>query len=143
MSAPFRYRQRVRYHECDPQGVVFNSHYLAYFDVALTELWREAGGYDEMIGDGTDMVVAEARVRYLAPLAFDDEFDVAIEIIRLGETSMGSSFVIERAGEATTEGDGPGVLSELTAIYTAKSDRSPFSAGVDAGAAATTEPTAR
>ncbi len=105
MSAPFRYRQRVRYHECDPQGVVFNSHYLAYFDVALTELWREAGGYDEMIGDGTDMVVAEARVRYLAPLAFDDEFDVAIEIIRLGETSMGSSFVIERAGEATTEGE--------------------------------------
>ena len=35
---------RVRFGECDPQGIVFNAHYVAYFDVALTELWREALG---------------------------------------------------------------------------------------------------
>ena len=46
MGEPFRHRLRVRYHECDPQGVVFNANYLAYFDIALTELWRDAvGGY--------------------------------------------------------------------------------------------------
>ena len=44
MGAPFRHRIRVRWNECDPQGVVFNANYLAYFDVALTELWREAAG---------------------------------------------------------------------------------------------------
>ena len=43
MSDEFRYRIRIRYHECDPQGHVFNSNYLAYFDVAITELWREVG----------------------------------------------------------------------------------------------------
>lgn len=105
MPEPFRYAQRVRYHECDPQGVVFNGHYLAYLDITVTELWREVGGYEQMISDGTDMVVAEATIRYLTPLGFDDEFEVAIELTRIGETSISSGFRIERDGELTTEGE--------------------------------------
>jgi acyl-CoA thioester hydrolase len=95
----FRHRLRVRYVECDAQGVVFNSHYLAYFDVGITELWREAlGSYQVMIDDGVDVVVAEARVRYLDGLRFDDEFDLVMQISRLGETSMTTDFKVERAG---------------------------------------------
>ena len=105
MSGPFRYTQRVRYHECDPQGVVFNAQYLTYFDVGLTELWREVGGYQSMIEAGTDMVVAEANVRYRAPLRFDDEFEVAIVVSRLGDTSMTTQLTIERDGEVLTEGE--------------------------------------
>ena len=41
-ALPFSHRLRVRYGECDAQGIVFNANYLAYVDVALTELWREA-----------------------------------------------------------------------------------------------------
>ncbi len=105
MAEPFRYHQRVRYHECDPQGVVFNAWYLAYFDIGLTELWREVGGYEAMISDGTDMVVAEASVRYRTPLRFDDEFDVAITVAGLGDTSMTTQFALERDGEIVTEGE--------------------------------------
>ena len=47
MTPPFVHQLRVRYHECDAQGIVFNAHHFAYFDVTLTELWREAfGSYD-------------------------------------------------------------------------------------------------
>ena len=105
MSDPFRFSQRVRYHECDPQGVVFNAWYLAYFDIGLTELWREVGGYESMISDGTDMVVAEASVRYRSPLRFDDEFDAVVTVSRLGETSMTTELRLERDGETVTEGE--------------------------------------
>jgi acyl-CoA thioester hydrolase len=105
LSEPFRHRLRVRYNECDPQGIVFNGHYLTYFDVAITELWREAGGYETMMAGGTDMVVAEAGVRYLAPLRFDDEFEVAVTVSRLGETSMTTEFRLERDGEPIAEGE--------------------------------------
>ena len=37
MSAPFVHRLRVRFGECDPQCVVFNSNWLMYFDVAFIE----------------------------------------------------------------------------------------------------------
>ena len=105
MSEPFRHRLRVRYNECDPQGVVFNANYLTYFDITITELWRELGGYQAMVEAGADVVVAEARVRYLGPLRFDDEFEVVARLTRLGETSMTTELVVERGGEPVAEGE--------------------------------------
>jgi YbgC/YbaW family acyl-CoA thioester hydrolase len=50
MRTPFVHELRVRYGECDPQGIVFNANYLLYFDVAFTELWRAAvGPWQEMV----------------------------------------------------------------------------------------------
>jgi acyl-CoA thioester hydrolase len=101
----FRHRLRVRYAECDPQGVVFNANYLTYFDVCMTELWRHLGGYDKMVAAGVDMVVAEANVRFLVGLRFDDEFDAVASVTRLGDTSMTMAIALERGGETVTEGE--------------------------------------
>lgn len=106
MPVPFTHTLRVRYGECDPQGVVFNANYFAYFDVALTELWREAAGsYTSMMESGVDMVVAEATARYLAPARFDDELEVAILITRLGTTSMVTSMSVTRDETLVVEGE--------------------------------------
>ena len=106
MPEQFRHAIRVRYNECDPQGHVFNANYLAYFDLAMTELWRELGGYAAMITEGVDIVVAEARVRYLASLGFDDVAELVVRSISLGNTSMTTELAIERAGgEAVAEGE--------------------------------------
>ena len=52
MSRALVYPMRVRFAECDPQGIVFNSRYLEYFDVAMTEIWREAiGPYEQATAD--------------------------------------------------------------------------------------------
>jgi acyl-CoA thioester hydrolase len=105
VGEPFRHQLRVRYNECDPQGVVFNANYLTYFDLTMTELWRELGGYQAMVDAGVDMVVAEARILYRSALRFDDEFDVQAEITRLGETSMTTDVLIARAGDPVAEGE--------------------------------------
>src|ERR1700693_4601726 len=58
LPAPFIHELRVRYGECDPQGIVFNANYLLYLDVAFTELWRNAvGPWHEMVERGVDAVV--------------------------------------------------------------------------------------
>ncbi len=107
MSRDLVHSLRVRYAECDPQGIVFNSRYLEYFDVALTELWREAlGNYDEVMAEqGVDLVVAEATVRYRASLRFDDVFDLRATIARLGSTSTTIALAVERDGETIAEGE--------------------------------------
>jgi len=98
---------RVRYSECDQQNVVFNGHYLFYFDIAITELWREAiGPYEQaMIDHGVDLVVAEASVRYLAPLRFDDEFELVAEVSHLGTTSLVTAIACERDRTVAAEGE--------------------------------------
>ncbi|MFD0690057.1 acyl-CoA thioesterase [Actinomadura fibrosa] len=89
MGEVFTHRIRVRYSECDQQGVVFNGHYLFYYDVALTELWRAAVcSPDAMVAAGYDLVVAEARIRYREGARFDELLDVRLPIARLGVTSM-------------------------------------------------------
>jgi acyl-CoA thioester hydrolase len=102
---PFVHRLRVRFHECDPQGVVFNAHYFAYFDVALTEMWREAfGSYSNVVDGGVDVLVVEASARFRAPARFDEELDIELAIARLGTTSMTMDCAVRRDGAALVEG---------------------------------------
>jgi acyl-CoA thioester hydrolase len=100
---------RVRFGECDPQGVVFNANYLAYFDIGMTELFRSGfgtlGGYQAMVEkSGLEFVVAEARLRYHRPARFDDELVLEIAVTRLGTTSMTTSYRILREGELLVDG---------------------------------------
>jgi acyl-CoA thioester hydrolase len=101
----FVHRLRVRYNECDVQGHVFNANYLVYFDIVLTELWREAlGSYEALTADGLDLVVAETGVRFRAPARFDDELEITLEVESLGNTSMVSAIGIARDGDVIADG---------------------------------------
>ncbi|MFL5824021.1 MAG: acyl-CoA thioesterase [Solirubrobacteraceae bacterium] len=103
---PFVHSLRVRYAECDPQGVVFNAHYLAYLDTTVTELWREAlDGYQAMIDRGLDMVVVETRLRFHQPAHFDDLLRLEVGVTRLGNTSISSAHRISRDDELILEGE--------------------------------------
>ena len=111
MPLVFRHRLRVRYGECDPQGVVFNANYLGYIDVILTEFWREAfGSYNAMLDAGADMVVAESRIRYLGSAAFDEEVDFELRVARLGNTAL-ETLIDARVGER------PVVAGEMRHVF--------------------------
>ena len=105
MAEPFVHTFRVRYHECDAQGIVFNANWLSYFDVTLTEWFREAfGSYEALVESGSDVVLAETTVKFRGSARFDDELAVAAAIERLGNTSMIARFTASRDGEALVEG---------------------------------------
>ena len=114
--APFRHRIRVRYNECDAQGAVFNANYLVYFDVTITELWRDAfGSYDTALQQwGLDLVVGEANVQYLRPAKFDDELDVDVTVEKLGTTSMTTHYDIRSGLDDIAHGRLRHVFVDLT-----------------------------
>jgi acyl-CoA thioester hydrolase len=102
---PFSHALRVRYGECDPQGIVFNANYLAYCDIAVTELFREAiGPWHTMVERGYDVVVAEANLRFRAPARFDDVIALGVRVAELGTTSVQLELDIRRDGELLVEG---------------------------------------
>ena len=111
---PFRHDLRVRYGECDAQGIVFNAHYLSYFDVAYTELWRAAvGPWSTLTEAGLDSVVGEARLRFRAPARFDDV--VTIELYpALGRSSITTATRYLRGDELLAEGELRHVLVSTT-----------------------------
>jgi acyl-CoA thioester hydrolase len=68
---------RVRFAETDAQGIVHNSVYLVWFELARVEyLERHAGGYPELRGRGVEALVTETHVRYREPAHFDERLTV-------------------------------------------------------------------
>jgi acyl-CoA thioester hydrolase len=81
---------RVRYSEIDGQGVVFNAHYLTYYDTAITEYFR-AVGYDQFADaqkTGMDFHVVKSLIEYKAPIRFDQEIEVGVRVARIGTSSL-------------------------------------------------------
>ncbi|SIK59704.1 Probable 4-hydroxybenzoyl-CoA thioesterase [Mycobacteroides abscessus subsp. abscessus] len=89
------------------QGVVFNAHYLAYFDVALTEYWEALTGARNADGDGVfeHLYVVKSVIDYHASARFDDVVDIGVRTARLGRASMTCHFEIHRGGEHLITGE--------------------------------------
>ncbi|WP_233203587.1 YbgC/FadM family acyl-CoA thioesterase [Limnohabitans sp. B9-3] len=84
------HRLRVRWAEVDMQKIVFNGHYLMYFDTAMADYWRAlALPYEQtMHALGGDLYVKKASVEYHASARYDDQLDVGLKCQRIGNSSI-------------------------------------------------------
>ncbi|MEL0110948.1 MAG: thioesterase family protein [Rickettsiales bacterium] len=91
----FAWPFRVRYSEVDGQKIVFNAHYLTYYDTAITEYFRalpyEYMGQVEHTGE--DFHTVRTLVEYQQPIAFDEDIEVHVRVARLGRSSI--TFLLE------------------------------------------------
>src|SRR2546428_10065626 len=96
---PFAHRQRVRFGETDLQGVVYYANYLLFAEVGRVEYLRELGVVYErdLLARGVDFTIGEARVRYHAPLRFDDEYDIKVRVGEIRHSSWAFEYAIDRA----------------------------------------------
>lgn len=99
---------RVRYSEVDAQNVVYNAHYLTYFDIGLHEFYRASGlDYLQVLADAdADTRVVHASVNYLGAIPFDALVDVAVRVEKLGRSSIAYGIAIFRQGEAEAKASG-------------------------------------
>jgi acyl-CoA thioester hydrolase len=97
----FTDRIRVRYAEVDAQGVVFNAHWLTYFDVALTR-YCEHLGYDPKQtwteGGLFDLMLVATRLEWKGSAGFEDVVEIAVSPTRLGTSSFDLTFTASVGG---------------------------------------------
>lgn len=95
------HRLRVRWVEVDMQKIVFNAHYLMYFDTAFMDYWRALALPLEssMQQLGGELYVKKASIDYHRSARFDDLLDVALSCSRIGTSSMIFSGAIFRGDE--------------------------------------------
>ena len=97
---------RVRFSETDAMGVANNGAYLAWFEVGRIEFLREIGhSYAEVHSGGMDMVVVEAWVSYLRPLAFDTAFTIECECTDIRGATFTFSYELRDAEGVCTRGE--------------------------------------
>ncbi len=97
----FFHRLRVRWAEVDMQKIVFNAHYLTYFDVGISEYWRAlALPYEDAMHQlAGELYLKKASVEFNASARMDDTLDVAMSCSRIGNSSMTMTGAIFRGEE--------------------------------------------
>jgi acyl-CoA thioester hydrolase len=90
MTAPFRFRFRVRYSECDAQGIVFNARWGDYVDLAVGEYTRAVFDQDH------EFRLRKQTIEWHAPARFDDVLDISVHTAKIGTTSFTIGFSFTR-----------------------------------------------
>ena len=103
----FVHRLRVRWAEVDMQKIVFNAHYLMYFDTAMADYWRALclPYQDTMDALQGDLYVVKATVEFHASARVDDQIEVAMKCSRIGSSSVTFTGAIFRGDEHLISGE--------------------------------------
>ncbi len=98
---------RVRWAEIDAQKIVFNAHYLMYFDTAVASYWRAlALPYAETMESlGGDLYVRKATVEYHGSARYDDRLDIGMRCARIGNSSIQFLGGVFRGDDLLVEGE--------------------------------------
>ena len=101
-----RHPIRVRWAETDAQGIVFNGHYLTWFDIAQTEHFRSMGYRypDGLTQFGLDIFMVNATLDFRAPAHFDEMVTLCARVDRLGRTSLRFRMAVFREETLLAEG---------------------------------------
>ena len=103
--------QKIRYSDCDPQGIVFNGNYSRYWDDALTDWFEDLGlGGAELGGSGVDVVTARLEMDFRASASLGDTVVTSIQVDRLGTSSMSAGFETIRQSDGLVVVEGKEVL---------------------------------
>ena len=99
-----------RYAEVDQQGVVFNGHYLTWFDEACTGFLDHLDvTYPGLIASGYDIQVVHSEIDFKGPVRWRDAVRVEVHCERIGSTSFALGFSVLRSREGEPE--------ELAAVH--------------------------
>jgi acyl-CoA thioester hydrolase len=90
----YQHQLRVRYGECDAQGVVFNANYLAYVDDVMDHWLADVLGRPEVSGFtaateyGFDYMVRKVVVEWSSPARHGDLLEFGAGVVRWGNSSF-------------------------------------------------------
>lgn len=103
--------QKIRYSDCDPQGIVFNGNYGRYWDDAVSDWLEDAGlGGPDLGGTGLDVVAARMEIDFLAPATMGDTLSTEVSVEKFGNTSMTVAVTTRRVSDQAVVARGGEVI---------------------------------
>ncbi len=105
MKFPFQVKYNVAFRDIDMHGVLHHSNYYYYCEKARIGLLEASGlSYNSVMDMGFGLVLVESKLKYFAPVKFDDLLELNLVVDDLGRTSFKILYSIEVAGKKVSEG---------------------------------------
>ena len=91
-KSDFRFKTpvRVRWMECDAQGIVYNGAYLGYLEIGQAEYYRNLGFAIYTIPQSGyfDFAVVKSTQEFKAPAKVDEIIELHVRVSNIGNTSL-------------------------------------------------------
>ena len=105
MKYPFQIKYNVAFRDIDLHRVLHPSNYDDYCEKASIGLLDASGlSYNSVMDMGLGLVLVESKLKYFAPVKFDDLLELNLGVDELGKTSFKILYLIEVAGKKVSEG---------------------------------------
>ena len=90
---------KIRYSEVDRQNIVYNSHYLTYYDISLSEMLDSLFDQEEYIKEtNNEFHTVDAQLNFKNPARLNDEISIYTAIKKIGNSSITFTQEIYRDG---------------------------------------------
>ena len=103
---------RVRWMECDAQGIVYNGAYLGYLEIAQAEYYRNLGFAIYIIPQSGyfDFAVVKSTQEFKSPAKVDEIIELHVRVSNIGNTSLTLNLEIYPEG-------GDRLLTSIETVY--------------------------
>tara|TARA_Y100001001_G_scaffold54144_1_gene50600 strand:+ start:137 stop:580 length:444 start_codon:yes stop_codon:yes gene_type:complete len=95
----FKHTLRVRWKECDVQGIAYYGSYIDFIDVAQAEYFRNLGILTHQANNRKvfDLAAVKVTLEYKSPAKIDELIDIFIRVEKIGRTSIDKRSEIYRS----------------------------------------------
>jgi acyl-CoA thioester hydrolase len=100
----------IRYGDLDPQGHVNNANHLTFMEQARANYLKHLGLWDGHSFMEIGIILAEARVTFLAPVLFAQPVQVAARVAKIGSKSMTMEYCLEDTSTRAVLATGEAVI---------------------------------
>ncbi len=102
---PVIYSRRLRFSDCDAQGIVYNPTYLVYWDDAFTDYMDAVGcPWNFMVANGDDVVLARTEIDYRRSARMGQVVSTTARVVGIGRSSITFEYLTTESGETVVEG---------------------------------------
>ena len=86
----FKHTLRVRWRECDIQGIAYYGSYIDFIDVAQAEYFRNLGILTHQANGrkNFDLSAVKVTLEYKSPARMDELIDIFFRVEKIGRTSI-------------------------------------------------------
>ena len=108
----FTTQKQVRFHHCDPAGIVFYPQYFVLLHEVQEDFLAHIGFPEHaLIAGGKGVPIVDLRTEFLGMCRNGDQLVITLELTRIGNSSLGMHYEIHGHPSAPDEfGNGAGAI---------------------------------
>ena len=113
----FSVRKQIRFHHCDPAGIVFYPQYFYLLHETQEDFLAHIGHPEHvLIASGLGVPIVDLKTEFLGMCRYGDEIDISLGLTRIGNASIGMHYEIHSTLPGQDGGPRPKLIANTVVV---------------------------